>query len=84
MLDSLWARLLDVLATRLAPAIVDNWLRPCRLLAIEGDHLRIGAPNPFSRDWLLQHHLDSLQQAAGEVIGGHPRTCQVLRRVRGW
>ena len=67
MLDSLWARLLDVLATRLAPAIVDNWLRPCRLLAVEGDHLRVGAPNPFSRDWLLQHHLESLQQAANFI-----------------
>ena len=78
MLDSLWARLLDVLATRLAPAIVDNWLRPCRLLAVEGDHLRVGAPNPFSRDWLLQHHLESLQQAAREVIGGHPRISVVV------
>ena len=57
---------------------MDSWVRPCRLLAVEGDHLRIGAPNRFSRDWLMQHHLDALQHAAAEVIGGHPRVSIVV------
>src|SRR2546422_3394676 len=73
MLDSLWARLLESVSHKVPPAAFDSWLRPCRLLAVEGDHLRIGAPNPFSRDWLTQHHLDALQHAAQEVVGGHPR-----------
>jgi len=62
----------------LPPAVFDSWVRPCRLLAVEGDHLRIGAPNPFSRDWLAQHHLDALQHAAQEVVGGHPRVTVVV------
>ncbi len=53
--------------------VLDNWVRPCRLVAIEGDHLRIGAPNKFSRDWLAQNYLDTLHQAARECLGGHPR-----------
>ena len=57
---------------------MDSWVRPCRLLAVEGDHLRIGAPNRFSRDWLMQHHLDALQHAAAEVIGGQPRVSIVV------
>src|SRR5438477_604408 len=57
---------------------MDSWVRPCRLLAVEGDHLRIGAPNRFSRDWLTQHHLDALQNAAAEVIGGQPRVTIVV------
>src|SRR5436190_23474282 len=57
---------------------MDSWVRPCRLRAVEGDHLRIGAPNRFSRDWLMQHHLDALQQAAQETIGGHPRISIVI------
>jgi chromosomal replication initiator protein len=72
VLDSLWTRLLDSAAHKLAPAVLDSWVRPCRLLAVEGDHLRIGAPNRFSRDWLTQHHLDALRQAAAEAVGGHP------------
>ena len=78
MLDSLWGRLLDTIALKLGPAVIDQWVRPCRLLAVEGDHLKIGAPNPFSRDWLLQHHFQALQQAAQAVIGGQPRITIVV------
>src|SRR2546429_6442589 len=78
VLDSLWARLLESVSHKVPPAAFDSWLRPCRLLAVEGDHLRIGAPNPFSRDWLTQHHLDALQHAAQEVVGGRPRVTIVV------
>jgi chromosomal replication initiator protein len=73
VLDTLWTRLTEAVGRRLPPAVVDSWIRPCRLVALEGDHLRIAAPNAFSRDWLLQHHLTALQAAAQECLGGHPR-----------
>ena len=78
VLDGLWARLLEALSGQLAPAVFDSWLRPCRLLAVEGDHLWIGAPNPFARDWLMQHHLQTLQSAAEKCVGGHPKVSIVV------
>src|SRR5712691_12453730 len=78
MLDSLWARLLDALGRKLPATVLDTWFRPCRVVAAEGDHLQIGAPNPFARDWLVQHHLEALQRAAVDVLGGHPRVSIVL------
>src|SRR6059036_2925915 len=80
-LDGLWARLLEALSGQLAPAVFDSWLRPCRLLAVEGDHLRIGAPNPFARDWLMQHHLQALQRAAEKCLGGHPQVSIVVDNI---
>jgi chromosomal replication initiator protein len=62
----------------MAPAVIDSWVRPCRLLAVEGDHLRIGAPHKFSREWLVQHHLQTLQSAAQDCLGGHPRISVVV------
>jgi len=73
MLESLWSRMLIVLATKVPPAALDSWLRPCRLTAVEGDHMKIAAPNTYTRDWLHQHHTESLQAAAREVLGGNPR-----------
>ncbi len=70
--------MLEAAGRRLPPAVLDSWVRPCRLLALEGDHLRIGAPNRFSRDWLAQHHLETLQMAAQECVGGHPRVSIVV------
>jgi len=57
---------------------VDSWLKPCRLVAVEGDHVQIGAPNSFSRDWLVQHHMPALQAAVQECVGGHPRVTIVI------
>src|SRR3989442_15970145 len=78
VLDGLWARLLEALAGVLTQAVFDSWLRPCHLVAVEGDHLQVAAPDRFSRDWLLQHHLQALQRAAEECLGGHPRVSIVV------
>jgi chromosomal replication initiator protein len=78
VLESLWLQVLDVLGRRLPATIVESWFRPCRIVALEGDHVRLGAPNPFSRDWISQHHLAALQAAAQECLGGHPRVSVVL------
>ncbi len=78
MLTSLWTRLVDCASRKLPPLVLDSWVRPCRLLAIEGDHISIGAPNGFFRDRLLQHHLEALQSAAQECLGGHPRVSIVV------
>ena len=82
MLDTLWARLLSVLERRLPSTTLENWIRPCRLVSLQGDHLRIAAPSKFARDWLMQHHADTLQAAAREVLGGNPRiTFDVAREA---
>src|SRR5262245_7044421 len=73
MLDSLWNRLLTELERHLPPSAVDQWLRPCRLAALDGDHLRVAVPNKFTRDWVLQNHLPAIEAAARQVFGGNPR-----------
>jgi chromosomal replication initiator protein len=78
MLASLWAQLLDAVSHRLPAAAIDSWIRPCRLVALEGDHLRISAPNRFSRDWLVQRYLPVLETAAADCLGGQPRISVVI------
>jgi chromosomal replication initiator protein len=73
LLDNLWAHIVEAAGRRLPAPIVESWVRPCRLVAFEGDHLRIAAPNPFSRNWLLEHHLPVLKAAAQDCVGGDPR-----------
>ncbi len=73
VLESLWSRLIAALEGKVPPAALESWVRPCRLIQLEGDHLRIAAPNKYTRDWLYQHHTDALQAAARAVLGGNPR-----------
>jgi chromosomal replication initiator protein len=73
VLDALWTRLLDSLSRKLPTGVIESWFRPCRVVALEGDHVRIAAPNPYVRDWILGHHLATLQAAVQDCLGGHPR-----------
>jgi len=83
MLETLWARLLSALEPKIPPAALDTWVRPSRLGAVEGDHIQICAPNKFTRDWLVEHHLDALQAAASECLGGSPRVSVIVERALG-
>ena len=83
MLDSLWSRLLVALEPKMQAAAFESWARPCRLVGLDSDHLQVGAPNQFGRDWLIRHHQDALEAAARDVLGGNPRvTVEVDRDGR--
>jgi chromosomal replication initiator protein len=72
MLDSLWARVLTALEGRIPETAIESWLRPCRVTAMDGDAIRIAAPNKYSRDWLVQHYTETIQSAVRTVLGGNP------------
>jgi chromosomal replication initiator protein len=73
MVEALWARLLAALEGQVPESVLESWLRPCRLLAVDGNRLRIVAPNKFTRDWIGEHHVDAIQVAARTVLGGNPQ-----------
>jgi len=73
VLNALWARLLAALEGQVPEPALASWLRPCRLTSLDGDHLHVGAPNPFTRDWVAHHHVDTIRAAARTVLGGNPR-----------
>ena len=63
-----------------APAALGSWLRTCRLVAVDSDHLRLAAPNKYTRDWLAQNHPEALEAAARDVLGGNPRVSIDIER----
>ncbi len=80
MLEGLWTRMLSSMEGKVPAAALDSWIRQSRLLAVEGNHLRIGVPNTFSQAWLAEHHLDALRAAAKECLGGAPQISLVVDR----
>ncbi len=78
MLEQLWSRLLSALEKRVPSTALDTWIRSGRLLAADGDHLRIAVPNKFSKDWVAEHLLDALHAAARECLGGNPQVSIVV------
>jgi len=71
-LESLWVRLLRALEADVQPTALESWLRPCRLVAVDQDHVRVAAPSEFVREWVTRHHLPALRRAASDLLGGDP------------
>ena len=69
MHDALWSRLLTDLEGQVPEAALESWLRPCRAVALDGNRLRVLAPNKYTRDWIGQHHADTIEAAARRVLG---------------
>ena len=82
-LDSVWVRFLDAASRRLAPDVLDAWIRPCRLLAVDADQWRIATPDRVLRDRLVQQYLDALRDSAADVAGGKPRLAFIVDNAVG-
>src|SRR6185295_8575623 len=72
MAEGLWSRLLAVMEGQIPESDLESWLRPCRALPLDGNRLRVLAPNKYTRDWVEQHHAGAIQVAARTVLGGQP------------
>jgi chromosomal replication initiator protein len=69
MQNHLWERFLAALEGKLPPQALDTWIRPGRLLAHRDNHLEIGVPSKFIRNYVIEHYLSDLQAAAESCLG---------------
>jgi chromosomal replication initiator protein len=80
MHERLWERFLTALEGKLPPQALDTWIRPGRLLAHRGDHLEIGVPSKFIRNYVVEHYLSDLQAAAEACVGAGAQVTVTVER----
>jgi chromosomal replication initiator protein len=80
MFDSFWERLLAAVEADHPGGSLDSWLKTCHLVAVDSDHIRIAAPNKYTRDWLVHNHVAFLEAAARKILGGAPRISFEIER----
>lgn len=73
-MGDIWSDALRGLQPRLGSQTFDMWLRPIELREIEGDLLRLTAPNRFLKEWFENHFLDSVLD---ELHRGSPQRYRV-------
>ncbi|TLM78870.1 MAG: chromosomal replication initiator protein DnaA [Actinobacteria bacterium] len=64
----IWARVLEIMRPNLNAASFSTWFAQAVPLRVDGDTLVIGAPNQFTRDWLVKY-TDRTREALAEVLG---------------
>jgi chromosomal replication initiator protein len=68
-LDDLWSRIDSVLRSRLRPDLYDRWFAPLRPLDLLDGRLRIGAPDPFHRDFVEDNYRAWFEEFVPQVSG---------------
>jgi len=78
----LWRPILERVKSMVNPQSYSTWFEPTRLVRIDEGELVVEGPNQFFVDWLAEHHLDKLEDAAAQVLGARPRI-QFTAQVHG-
>jgi chromosomal replication initiator protein len=69
----LWGRILEKVKSKVNPQSYATWFEPTRLVEVREGELVVEGPNQFFVDWLAEHHLDKIEEAALEVLGKRPQ-----------
>jgi chromosomal replication initiator protein len=59
----IWERAASLLQERLSRGSYSAWFGRATALGIDGQTFVLGVPNPFARDWIQDHYLDTLRES---------------------
>jgi len=71
--QDLWTAILGKVKSQVNPQSYSTWFEPTRLAGIAEGEIRVEGPNQFFVDWLAEHHLEKLEEAAASILGKRPR-----------
>ena len=57
---ALWGEAVRSVEDRVKPTQRDQWLRPIVFLGVEGDQIRLHAPNRYQKEWFEDHYLPAI------------------------
>ncbi|MEO1396994.1 MAG: chromosomal replication initiator protein DnaA [Cyanobacteria bacterium J06634_5] len=67
--EELWNKVLTKLETQLSGPTFETWIKPTRIQTLSEQQLILLTDNPFARNWLQKHYLNTISEVAAEVIG---------------
>ena len=57
------------LKDRLGEQNFQTWIKPTKLISLEGERIVLEVPNNFFRDWLKDHYLEIMETAGSRLVG---------------
>jgi len=65
-----WGRILDHLKESVSDQVFETWLRPLRLVTLEGSLLLVAAPHQFFKQWIEDNFLSQIEDAVRKETEG--------------
>ncbi len=74
---AIWASARERLRKEVGDAIFDAWIAPLGLVGAEKGDVRIGAPKPFARNYVINHYSARIERAL-RAEGGEPNSLAIV------
>ncbi|GEK35071.1 chromosomal replication initiator protein DnaA [Kurthia sibirica] len=68
-LKHFWDEVLNHAQEIISKPSFDTWLKATELVAYEDDRLTVSVPNSFTRDWLAQNYVNTIQDVVMKLTG---------------
>ena len=69
--EKLWRQVLKRLQKQLSQPTFDTWIKPTQIQDLQDSCVVIAAPNPFARNWLQKHYVNTITEVIQDILG-HP------------
>jgi chromosomal replication initiator protein len=56
--DNLWEESIKIIKEKISPQNFETWIRPLKVVSLEGNHASLSVPNKFFKDWLTENYRD--------------------------
>jgi chromosomal replication initiator protein len=70
-IESLWSQVLERLQLELSRPTFEAWIKTASAERLENNCLVIRTPNPFARNWLQKHYINTIANVVQDILG-HP------------
>jgi len=69
-LEILWEKSLQIIKEKVSQQNFETWIRPIKIISMEGSHISLSVPNKFFKDWLLENYHSIIKDAMAFLAGG--------------
>jgi chromosomal replication initiator protein len=69
-LEILWEKSIQIIKEKVSQQNFETWIRPIKIVSMEGSHINLSVPNKFFKDWLLENYHSIIKDAMAFLAGG--------------
>jgi chromosomal replication initiator protein len=68
-LEILWEKSLQIIKEKVSQQNFETWIRPVKIVSMEGNHIHLSVPNKFFKDWLLENYHTIIKDSMASLVG---------------